>query len=233
MKIRIKFEKTGALVYIGHLDVMRYFQKLFRRAQIPVKYSEGFSPHQILSFSHPLPLGMESEGEYADVELTDSITSDEAIRRLDIESVPEIKIKSFKELPERAENAMASVKAARYRVSFINSNPFADKLSDVVKRTLSSKELSVVKVTKKSEKIVDIRPFIYELEAISDNTIEMLISSGSTDNVKPELLINAIASMYGLESIDETELKMKRIDQYTLKNDKLISLDEVGSRING
>ena len=75
MKVRIRFSKTGALVYIGHLDVMRYFQKLFRRSGIPVAYTEGFSPHQILSFSHPLPLGMESAGEYADVELTCRITS--------------------------------------------------------------------------------------------------------------------------------------------------------------
>ena len=80
MKVRLRFSKTGALVYIGHLDVMRYFQKLFRRADIPVKYSEGFSPHQILSFTPPLPLGMESFGEYADVELIDAISSEDALK---------------------------------------------------------------------------------------------------------------------------------------------------------
>ena len=116
MKIRIKFAKTGALVYIGHLDVMRYFQKLFRRAGIPIAYSEGFSPHQILSFSHPLPLGMESEGEYADIEITEPIKSEEAIKLLKAESIPEIEILSFNELPEKSENAMASVKAAKYLV---------------------------------------------------------------------------------------------------------------------
>ena len=105
MKVRIRFAKTGALVYIGHLDVMRYFQKLFRRADIPVRYSEGFSPHQILSFSDPLPLGMESEGEYADVELTESIPTDEALRRMWDKSVPQIKIMSFKELDDGCENA--------------------------------------------------------------------------------------------------------------------------------
>ena len=67
MKVRIKFSKTGALKYIGHLDVMRYFQKLMRRADIPIAYSEGFSPHQIMSFAMPLGIGDESIAEYVDI----------------------------------------------------------------------------------------------------------------------------------------------------------------------
>ena len=48
MKIRIKFEKDGVMRYIGHLDIMRYFQKSMRRAEIDICYSTGFSPHQIM-----------------------------------------------------------------------------------------------------------------------------------------------------------------------------------------
>ena len=69
MKARIKFSKTGSMRFIGHLDVLRYFQKAFRRAQIPVSYSQGFSPHQILSFTSPLGIGLTSDAEYLDMEL--------------------------------------------------------------------------------------------------------------------------------------------------------------------
>ena len=55
MKIRIKFSKQGAMKFIGHLDTMRYFQKAMRRADVDIRYSEGFSPHQIMSFA-PIPL---------------------------------------------------------------------------------------------------------------------------------------------------------------------------------
>ena len=48
MKIRIKFAKTGVMKFVGHLDVMRYFQKAIRRAELPIAYSEGFSPHMLL-----------------------------------------------------------------------------------------------------------------------------------------------------------------------------------------
>lgn len=51
MKIRIRFRKYGVMKFIGHLDVMRYFQKAMRRAHIDICYSEGFSPHQIMSFA--------------------------------------------------------------------------------------------------------------------------------------------------------------------------------------
>ena len=69
MIIRVKFGKEGALRFIGHLDVLRTFQKIFRRADIPMAYSQGFSPHPIMSFALPLGLGLSSEGEYLDAEI--------------------------------------------------------------------------------------------------------------------------------------------------------------------
>lgn len=69
MRLRIKFTKMPPLTYIGHLDLMRYFQKVLRRANIPVKYSEGYSPHMEMSFALPLGVGTRSIGDYLDVEL--------------------------------------------------------------------------------------------------------------------------------------------------------------------
>lgn len=69
MKVRIKFRKYGILKYIGHLDVMRFFQKAMRRADIPIAFTGGYSPHMIMSFAQPLGLGVTSEGEYLDIEL--------------------------------------------------------------------------------------------------------------------------------------------------------------------
>ena len=69
MKIRIKFRKYGIMKFIGHLDIMRYFQKAMRRADIDICYSSGFSPHMIMSFASPLGLGLESDGEYTPLPL--------------------------------------------------------------------------------------------------------------------------------------------------------------------
>ena len=229
MKVRLRFSKTGALVYIGHLDVMRYFQKLFRRAKIPVAYSEGFSPHQILSFSPPLPLGMESTGEYADVEITERITSTEALRRLGEQSVDEIVIATFKELPEKCANAMASVNAASYTI-YTGENEYSH-MKEGIAELLSQESVLAVKKSKKSTKEIDIRPLIYELYADDEElAVNMLISSGSTDNLKPELVIDSLAGVCGYE-FDTTALLIKRTDQYTYLNNKLVSLDEIGKII--
>ena len=79
--IRVKFRKYGCLKFIGHLDVMRYFQKAIRRADIAVCYSEGFSPHMIMSFAAPLGVGLTSDGEYMDISVKSAPSSAEAVKR--------------------------------------------------------------------------------------------------------------------------------------------------------
>lgn len=68
--------------FIGHLDIMRYFQKAMRRADIDICYSEGFSPHQIMSFAAPLGVGITSDGEYLDIEVHESKSTKEAMADL-------------------------------------------------------------------------------------------------------------------------------------------------------
>lgn len=63
--------------FIGHLDVMRYFQKAIRRAEIPIAFTTGYSPHMIMSFAQPLGVGVTSDGEYFDIEITEPISSGE------------------------------------------------------------------------------------------------------------------------------------------------------------
>ena len=118
MKIRIKFSKTGPVKFIGHLDMMRYFQKAIRRAGIDVTYSGGYSPHQVMSFAAPLGVGLESQGEYFDLELNSFTTCDEIKTRLNTAMAEGIQILSVRILPETAGTAMASVAAAAYEVRF-------------------------------------------------------------------------------------------------------------------
>ena len=228
MKVRLRFRKTGALVYIGHLDVMRYFQKLFRRADIKVAYSEGFSPHQLLSFTPPLPLGMESDGEYADVTLTEGISSKEALFRIKHTSVEDIEVLSFKELPEGAENAMAAVKAAGYTVTF-EEDLTDNAIKDAVKSFLSEDTVNVVKKTKKNEKEINIRPLVYDLNETKDG-LYMLVSSGSVDNIKPEHVLSSLYDVLGYKPVED-KIFIRRTDQYTRIGEDLVSLDDIGADI--
>ena len=82
MKLRVKFKKYGPIRFIGHLDVMRYFQKAIRRAGLDVAYTGGYSPHQIMTFASPLGVGMESNGEYMDIEVHSLTSCEDAMERL-------------------------------------------------------------------------------------------------------------------------------------------------------
>ena len=99
MKLRIKFKKYGAVRFIGHLDVMRFFQKAIRRAGIDVAYSQGFSPHQIMAFAAPLGVGLTSNGEYMDIEVNSIASCQDVQERLNRVSVPGIEVISVKILP--------------------------------------------------------------------------------------------------------------------------------------
>ena len=83
MKVRIKFSKEGPMKFVGHLDTMRYFQKAIRRAELPVAFSGGYSPHMIMSFAVPLGVGMESLGDYFDLEMAKDMATSEIAARLD------------------------------------------------------------------------------------------------------------------------------------------------------
>ena len=109
MKVRIKFTKHGAMKFIGHLDIMRYFQKAMRRADVDIKYSEGFSPHQVMSFAAPLGVGLTSNGEYMDIEVNSMKDSKTMVSQLNEVMVEGIEVLSCRRLEDTAKNAMSMV----------------------------------------------------------------------------------------------------------------------------
>ena len=104
--------------FIGHLDIMRYFQKVMRRAEVDIRYSEGFSPHQIMSFAAPLGVGLTSNGEYVDIEVLSTDSSAAMIKRMNEVMVENTKILSYRRLEDASKNAMSIVAAADYTLRF-------------------------------------------------------------------------------------------------------------------
>ena len=132
MKARIKFRKYGIMKFIGHLDVMRFFQKVMRRADIPIAFTGGYSPHMIMSFAQPLGVGITSDGEYLDIELKEPIDSKEAVRRMNQVMVEGIEIVSFRQIPDdKKYSGMTIVDAADYKVTLLESFKSSDVMLPV------------------------------------------------------------------------------------------------------
>ncbi|MBQ5951971.1 MAG: DUF2344 domain-containing protein [Lachnospiraceae bacterium] len=239
MKVRIRFRKTGPVRFIGHLDVMRYFQKLIRRAGLPVAYSAGFHPHQIMSFAQPLGVGLESMAEYADVEMTEDISGEEAVRALNAVSAPGIEIVSVRQLPEGSRTAMSIVAAAAYRIRF--SEALWERLAAgepalspeglpvAWDAFLSRETIPVVKKTKKSEETLDLKPFLFASEADAEGEIFFLVQAGSERNIRPEMPAGEFLKGFGAEA-GPADLKITRLDLYARGEDgRLVSLEEMGA----
>ena len=82
IRLRLLFGKTVLMRYTSHLDTQRALERTIRRAQLPLAYSEGFTPHAKIHFASALPLGYISIGELADIWLTEEITAEECLRAL-------------------------------------------------------------------------------------------------------------------------------------------------------
>ncbi|MFQ6866207.1 TIGR03936 family radical SAM-associated protein [Blautia sp.] len=201
MKVRIKFTKTGAMKFVGHLDTMRYFQKAVRRAELPAAFSGGYSPHMIMSFAAPLGVGTTSLGEYFDIELTETVPTKEIEKRLNAVMAEGITVSSARKVEDgKASTAMALVAAADYLVAFRpGREPVCPSWREQLSDFLAQKELLVTKKTKRSEKTVDIRPYIYRMELLEDG-IFMQLASASSNYTKPELVMDTFLHFLGEEA---------------------------------
>ncbi|MGN0465368.1 MAG: TIGR03936 family radical SAM-associated protein [Lachnospiraceae bacterium] len=227
MKTRIKFQKIGYVRFIGHLDVQRYFQQAFKRADIPVLYSKGFSPHPILSFASPLGIGMTSEGEYVDVELDETkVTSSEdlenLIEKLNAVMNEGISVLDWKKLDDKAKNAMSMVAASDYMVSFRPGYYPKEVFLQRCEEFFRQEEMIVLKETKRSKKEENIRPLLLELKPMGESIFIKTVS-GSANNLKPELVMNAFCNYLGYP-YEKIAFMIHRLETYMKAEETYVSL---------
>lgn len=102
MKKRVYFDKYGEMKFISHLDLLRFFERLFNKAEIPVKYSEGFHPRPKMSFGSPISLGTEAYNEIMDFETDAEISNEEVVKRLNESPVLGFKVHKVEEVPRKS-----------------------------------------------------------------------------------------------------------------------------------
>ena len=196
---RICFSKTGILKFIGHLDLLRTFQRAFRRAEVPLAYSQGFNPHPLLSFANPLALGMTSEDEYADITLEQEMDNAEIIQRLNAALPPGLSLKRCESLPEHFETAMALVTASTYRITFPERDDFDWTLA--LKDYLGQEQIMIRRLGKvrgrKQWLDVDVKDLIYGYEMEDPNTLILTCACGSTLNLKVDSLLEFFYASIG------------------------------------
>lgn len=225
---RIKYAKGSEIKYISHLDFQRSFHRLLNRAGIDVAFSQGFNPHLKVSYAMAMPVGMTSEGEYLDVELTTSMEGEELKSLLNEQAPKGLKILAVKIIEEPVKSLASVITEGVLEVEVpVEDDVKEDKIREAIRAILEKDTLELTRKNKKGKLVTkNIRPYIkkLELEAVKDSkaSLDMILSMGSIDNLNPQLLLDYIIREYKVFK-DFPRAKIHRVDM--LVNGNKINLE--------
>ena len=196
--IRVKYKKEDEMIFISHLDLQRLLQRAFRRAKINLSYSEGFNPHPKMSYGNALALGVESQGEYVDIEIEDDIEVKEFLERINEQLPDGIKFVKGQEIDPKTPSLSSIIVYGEYIFNIDLEVPLSKEfVKSRVLNFVKSKEIIITKKNKKGKKVeVDIRPMIrnFDLVSLDDNRVTFVstIATGSKANLNINILIPQI-----------------------------------------
>lgn len=153
------FQKTGRLRFLSHHDLIRLFSRVLRRAGLPLRFTEGFTPRPSISFPLALAVGVESLEEILEIELTESVEPGELGRRLNRELPGGLRFTRVEPVPP---GARGRVTAVDYRFEL---DPAPGDLAERVKAVLGRERIPVRRLRGGREREVDLRAWIREARA--------------------------------------------------------------------
>lgn len=210
-EVRLRFCKQGRLKYISHLDINRALSRAFRRADIPLWFTEGYNPHAYMSFSLPLSLGVESLCEYVDIRLVDEISNDEIKKRMNDVLPADLRILDVYDDFRDSSEIMYSDYV--FKISFTDCDKAAEKIKSVFELSEILAQKKGKQGRKKVLKDVDIKQYIDKYNiSVRDNlvVINVRLMAGNEKNLNPTLLFDTIISLI------KTDFEWKSISRLSL-----------------
>lgn len=164
MKLRLRYSKLGKIRFVSHRDMARIWERVLRKANFPMAYSEGFHPRPKISFGLALPTCGESDCEYLDITAApewDATEIDGLPERFTAAMPDGIIVEDVVELPTGMDSLQAAVTSCTWNIEIINTTEI--DAADYVARVLAAEVLEVTRVRKGKPVTDDIRPLIYSL----------------------------------------------------------------------
>ena len=222
--LRCKFTKENDMKYISHLDIIRLFEKMLRMSKIKLSFSQGYNPRPKIAFAQALSLGVESFGEYVDIELEEKLAVEDFLSRVNEVSPLGIRFLKAEYVDQSVDSLMSSITHGSYLLYLKLAKDYdLEKVQYEIKKFLDVEEIIELKENKKGKiNEINIRPFIKEFEVVSLNERDLIInavlSTGSAGNLKPFVLIEKLNKSLLFEM---DKVKVLRKDLFMLKNNSL------------
>lgn len=190
MKMLVVFQKSPRLRHIGHLDLMRAMQRALRRSDLPLKYSQGFNPHILLTFASPLSVGFSGEREVMEVPLERPVSENVFFDKLSATLPEGTPLVSVRAVDDAHPAPMARLTAASYRLLLSGD---VEKIGKALPAFISRDAIPAMRKTKTGEKPCDLRPMIFDLRLMGD-TMYATLAFNEKATCKPDLLLDALCA---------------------------------------
>ncbi|MEW6142935.1 MAG: TIGR03936 family radical SAM-associated protein [Chloroflexota bacterium] len=208
-RLRVRFSRQDPLKFLSHLDLLRLWERAIRRAELPLAYSEGFSPHPRLSFAAPLPVGMTSDAELADIFLSRWIAPQTFAARLRKQLPQGIELNEVQACSLETPPLPATIIAAEYRVVATLSIEESEARA-AIHRLLETKTIPWSHLRGAETHSYDLRPLINDiwLERVNGKTlsISMRLRCDTSGSGRPEQVFQALGFQSIPDSIHRTRL---------------------------
>lgn len=188
----MQFCKTREGRFLSHLDLMHTWERVIRRSQLPLAYSQGFNPHPKINFASACAVGTTSDGEYMDMELTQELPVEQVKEMLQAVMPPAFRVSAMKVVSGKAPSLMSIIQRARYVLQLeLVEEATQEQLDAALENFWQQEEIVIYRYKKnsKDKKPVNIRPGVYELELTAEGKNALLhiqVQSGNEGNIRPE-----------------------------------------------
>lgn len=207
-RLRIRFAKGEALKYISHLDLNRTWERVFRRAGLPLAYSQGFNPRPRFQIAAALPVGVTGSAELVDLWLTEELAPDEVVARLDAASPPGLEILGAEPVELPAPSLQSVLRAADYR-AVVRSPEAAEAIRIRVQVLLAAPALLRQRQHKGRLQTYDLRPLIQEVSVEPGEgclLLQMRLQASPQGAGRPDEVLDALGLSVVPHTLERTNL---------------------------
>jgi radical SAM-linked protein len=192
-RLRLVFSMDPMLRFISHLDLAKAWERTFRRADLPMAFSQGFHPQPKMQFAAALPVGVQGVAELLDLWLVERLSPDTFKNRVVPVLPPGLHLVDVREVPLKAPALLAALLSGEYEACF--ENVTLGDLQAAVTDFLARERVIVTRQSKKRAKDVDIRPLVESLDAVESEgraCLRMVLSHRAGASVRAFDVIAAL-----------------------------------------
>lgn len=194
-RYQLTFGKGKEIKYLAHLDIVLAWTRIFRRANIPLAYSNGFNPQAKIKVAAGLPVGSMGEAELMDVFLTEPLSPDDILNRARETLPPGFTLSTAEAVDLKAPGLQADLKRAEYEI-IVETDVTEVELEARIETLLAQKEVRQSRIRRKKEEVFNLRPLLHNLSlaqyANGEATLTMCVSTGQQGNLRPDAVLKAL-----------------------------------------